>query len=426
MPAIIEFPTLVQHAVEQFGAIFANEPERRHFAEYLTGLLVAEKKTVSGINAEFAQTTDQSCLNRWITEVNWDAEKLNRQRLAWLQRDPQTRYVPSGVIPIDNTLVDHAGKLIEDVGYFWDHAEQRHKIAHDYLIANYVCPSGKHYALDFRRFRKRADCEAEWARLDAQAGGVAAAPAEDQRLATFKSHTVLCCELVDWVVAEQIPGTFAFDRYFTNAPVCNHIAQHERGYVGDLKFNRKVWFRGTELRADEMAAQIPAGDRKKVTRGERTQWYFTKKIWLPEYTHAVRIVILWNQWNGKEPVKILITNHTHWEVTRVLRGYGQRWTGTETLHRDGKQHLGLGDCQLRSGEGQTRHCYLVLLVHSLLVAQLRQGRVRAWAHETLTTIGEACRAVLRETLGKTISWAIERATLDGWQPERIKTHLQLA
>jgi DDE family transposase len=280
--------------------------------------------------------------------------------------------------------------------------------------------------LEFRRFRKRADCEVERSRLDAQPGGFAAAPGEAQRLATFKSHTVLCCELVDWVVAQQIPGTFAFDSYFTNAPVCNHIAGHERAYVGDLKLNRKVWFRGTELRADERAAQIPVGDRKKVTVGERTQWYFTKKMWLPEYTHAVRVVILWNQWNGKEPVKILLTTQPQWEVSRVLRGYGQRWTGTETLHRDGKQHLGVGDCQLRSGAGQTRHFYLVLLVHSLLVAQLRQGRARAWATETLTTIGAACRAVLRETLGKTISWALERATLDGWQPTRIKAHLQLA
>src|SRR5262245_2147457 len=82
MPAIIEFPTIVEHAVEQFGAVFANAPERRHFAEYLTGLLVAEKKKVSGLNAEFAQTTAQSCLNRWITEVDWDAAKLNAQRLA--------------------------------------------------------------------------------------------------------------------------------------------------------------------------------------------------------------------------------------------------------------------------------------------------------------------------------------------------------
>ncbi|HMV85389.1 MAG TPA: IS701 family transposase [Blastocatellia bacterium] len=425
MPGIIEFPTIVQQAVNQFGSIFNNEPERRHFAEYLTGLLVAEKKNVSGINAEFAQTTDQSCLNRWITEVDWDEVELNRQRLAWLQQDPQTRYADSGVIPIDNTLVDHAGKLIEDVGYYWDHAEQRHKIAYDYLIVNYVCPSGKHYALDFRRFRKRADCEAELARVAAQPGGFAAATEKEQRLATFKSHTVLCCELVDWVVAEKIPGTFSFDSYFTNAPICNWIARHERGYVGDLKFNRKVWFRGIEMRADEMAAEIPFEARKKVTIGSRTQWYFTKKIWLPDYTHAVRVVILWNHWNGKEAAKILITNQTHWEVTRVLRGYGQRWTGTETLHRDGKQHLGLGDCQLRSGEGQTRHFYLVLLVHSLLVSQLRQGRARAWATETLTTIGEACRAVLRETLGKTVSWAIERATLDGWQPNTIKAHLNL-
>lgn len=426
MPGIIEFPTIVQQAVEQFGSVFANEPERRHLGEYLTGLLVAERKNVSGINAEFAQTTDQSCLNRWITEVDWDADRLNRQRLAWLQQDPQTRYSPSGVIAIDNTLVDHSGKLIEDVGYYWDHAEQRHKIAHDYLIANYVCASGKHYALEFRRFRKRADCEAEQARLESQPGGMEAATEEEKQLASFKSHTVLCCELVDWVVAEDIPGAFTFDSYFTNAPVCNHIHQHSRAYVGDLKFNRKVIFRGQQMRADEMAAQIPFDARKKVSIGKRTQWYFTKKIRLPDYTHAVRVVILWKNQDDKEPAKILITNQTHWEVTRVLRGYGQRWTGTETLHRDGKQHLGLGDCQLRSGEGQTRHFYLVLLVHSLLVAQLRQGRVHAWATETLTTIGEACRAVLRETLGKTISWAIERATLDGWQPNRIKAHLGLA
>ena len=146
-------------------------------------------------------------------------------------------------------------------------------------------------------------------------------------------------ELVDWVVERQIPGAFAFDSYFTNAAVCNHIAQHARAYVGDLKFNRKVWFRGDELRADEMAAQIPAGSPQEGDHRRRTQWYFTKTIWLPEYTHAVRVVILWNQWNGKDPVKILITNQPHWDVTRVLRGYGHRWTGTETLHRDGKQHF---------------------------------------------------------------------------------------
>ena len=47
------------------------------------------------------------------------------------------------------------------------------------------------------------------------------------------------------------------------------------------------------------------------------------------------------------------------------------------------------------------------------MAELRQSRARDWVYTKLTTIGEACRAVLRETLGKTLTWAIERATEEG-------------
>ena len=109
MPAIVEFPTVVKESLEQFGHLFANEPERVHFAEYLTGLMVAYHKNVSAINREFAATTDQSCLNRWVTEADWDAERLNHERLAWLQKEPSTRYSAQGVIPIDNVLVEHSG-----------------------------------------------------------------------------------------------------------------------------------------------------------------------------------------------------------------------------------------------------------------------------------------------------------------------------
>jgi hypothetical protein len=34
-----------------------------------------------------------------------------------------------------------------------------------------------------------------------------------------------------------------------NAPVCNRIAEHSRAYVGDLKFNRKMIFRGALAKA---------------------------------------------------------------------------------------------------------------------------------------------------------------------------------
>ena len=55
----------------------------------------------------------------------------------------------------------------------------------------------------------------------------------------------------------------------------------------------------------------------------------------------------------------------------------------------------MGECQLRDGQGQTRHMYLVMLAYSLLVNQLRADRASEWALCRLTTIGEACRA-LRE------------------------------
>ena len=136
MPAMVDFPTIVQEALTVFGEGFDTEAARRHCAESLTGLMVAERKPVSGSNREFALTTDQSCLNRWLTEVQWAVQALNDKRLAWLQPAPQTRYSVRGVMASDNTLGNHEGKRIEDVGWFWDHAEQRHVMAHDDLIAN--------------------------------------------------------------------------------------------------------------------------------------------------------------------------------------------------------------------------------------------------------------------------------------------------
>lgn len=86
MPAIVDFPDLVHQQVAQYRDLFANEPERRQCAEYLTGFYVAERKNGSGINRAVAVTTDQSCLNRWLTEVAGDGSKRNARRLELLQR----------------------------------------------------------------------------------------------------------------------------------------------------------------------------------------------------------------------------------------------------------------------------------------------------------------------------------------------------
>ena len=140
------------------------------------------------------------------------------------------------------------------------------------------------------------------------------------------------------------------------------------------------------MRADEVAAQIPPENRKPFRRGRKQQWYFTVTLHIPGVNHKVRIVVIWDKKRDKQPCKILVTNRVGWKVVRILLVYRYRWTGTETFHRDGKQELGMGDCQLRDGQGQTRHMYLVMLAYTLLMDQLGQNRAKKWALRKLTTI----------------------------------------
>ena len=360
MPGIVEFPQVVQDAVAQYGDLFANECQRRHFAEYLTGLMVAERKTVLG-NQPRVRPDHRSVLPQPVPHRGRVGRPEPSTNDDWseLQKDPSTRYSDQGVIPIDNTLIDRDGLLIPDAGWFWDHAEERNKIAQDYLFVNYVCTSGKHYPLEFRLFRKQEICEA--------------------LKEPFRNHTVLCCELIDWVCERKIPGDFAMDCYFTSAEILNHIHGKQdrfgrpRGYVGDLKSNRKLEWKGQIIKANDLAASIPPRIARRCGSGQTAVVLHGDGADPRREAQGADRDPLAVSGTMTEPCKILVTNRITWEVSRIVRVYRHRWTGTETFHRDGKQQLGMGDCQLRDAQGQTRHMYLVMLAYSLLDEPIAAG-----------------------------------------------------
>ena len=378
--------------------MFKNNPQRKHLANYLTGLMIAKNKTITGMTSELTNASDQSCLNRFLTEVEWDENAVNEARIDWLQQFDDTRFHDRGVIGLDDVLIDKTGKFIKDSGTFWDHSEQRYKHAQDLILINYLHPhSGKRYPLEFRRSKKAGQCV--WTGEQ------------------FKKMTELSMELIDWCHEKGVKGTFTFDSFYTCAEIQNHIHDLKnadgtnRGYVGDLKFNRKIIFKGVEQQAVEFAHTIPPEDRKPVTVDGMKQWYLSVCVKMPNVGHKVRVVILWRYKNDVEPRKILVTNRIHWNAERIIETYRGRWSCTETIHRDGKQELGLGDCQLRGDQGQTRHVYMVFLAYSLLVRELDKTSVSDWAFVKLTTIGESCRALLRDSIRTMIGWIVDQLDL---------------
>jgi hypothetical protein len=218
MPTIVDVPTLVQEALTVFGDVFDPAPARRHFADYLTGLMVAERTTGSGIHRALVITTDQSGLHRWLTEVSGEVQTRNDRRREWLQRDPQTRDRPRGVIALANTLVAHEGQRIADVGWCWAHADERSVIAHDSLMATYVGPSGAHSRMAWKRCKQREACAA----------------------GECKDHPPRCLAWIEDAGARGLPGAFTCECSCPSATVLNHMQSQQRAEVGALKLHRHV------------------------------------------------------------------------------------------------------------------------------------------------------------------------------------------
>ncbi|MFX0207064.1 MAG: transposase [Candidatus Hodarchaeota archaeon] len=96
----------------------------------------------------------------------------------------------------------------------------------------------------------------------------------------------------------------------------------------------------------------------------------------------VRFVISRNE-EGK--YIFLVTDHLRLPMVEVVRRYDLRWD-IECYFLDAKQHLGLGEYQMRSLQGIVRHLYTVMIACILLV-QLKLSLAEAQACET---IGKLC------------------------------------
>jgi hypothetical protein len=231
--------------------------------------------------------------------------------------------------------------------------------------------------------------------------------------------TELSIERIDWCHEKGVLGTFTFDRFYASAEMLNPIAGlnnadgTHHGYVADLKFHRKVVFKGVEQQVVECAKTIPPKDRKQVVSSDGTkQWCLSVCVTMLHVRRKVRIVILWRYKNDAAPRKILVTNRIFWNAERIVETYRGRGTGTGSvpLHRSWLMLTSFDSPwqAARPKGGEATAMQRATLPYRLWMRERDQTRVSGWTSVKQTTIGEGGRAMLRESVSTMIGWVIDR------------------
>src|SRR3989338_798874 len=169
--------------------------------------------------------------------------------------------------------------------------------------------------------------------------------------------------------------------------------------IQDLRARRLKYILGTRV-----TNNISIGGKKRISIGEHLQTLtdldFKRHIIEEEvyYLYTVDVsergvgkekLLISYKDGDEEEIRINVTNLLQHSDESILRFLLKRWK-IETWHRDGKQHLGLEDYQVRKFGAMQKVVCAILVAYTQLIL-MREDRLLKPLMRVLGTIGEGCR-----------------------------------
>jgi hypothetical protein len=418
---IVTYPSIVTMHSVPFGRLLS-APQRVHFQRYLTGLLVSDNVTVTGINALFVERKDQSALNRFLTAAPWSVTSLNEARIQMMRQKLLAAQPRQGCLVIDDTLAHKYGPCMAGVGEFYDHSQGRVTLAQDVVTTFLVMDDG-HFPVDlalyyqFRAVRERAALQAQATAALAQGDLTAlrsylvALLDYKRRRDGFRTKLVLAAQLVDQAVERQLPFTLVlFDAWFLDKTLIARIERTGKAWIGECKSDRIIFVAKERLSVAAFCQRVPATSYHSVTVGETTYWAFSKVVRMSTLGKVRLTFSFDNPALSGEP-RYLVTRQLHWNASSILNSYDKR-RQTEPFYRAEKHDLGFEACQLRDEQGTIRHWYLTFLAYSFCQLEIALSRQGKGAKASLETVGDCCRQA-NDELVRALVWWISRRIEQG-------------
>jgi hypothetical protein len=328
--------------LNRFRCCFS-KPQWNHFNTYMHGLLLGERgeKNIQDIADNQLQGRHQSSLNRFLTRPKWNVRKVNALRLQYSLSNRS-----GGVLIVDDTIIEKSGKQMDGVGFLFDHCKGKSVRCHDIVSSFYHNSDGVHVPLYFTPYVK----EEHATRLDIW----------------FKTKIQIALDLIRKSLMHITPEVVVFDAWYMSKELVDFLNCRGLVWVSQAKSNRLVQVDDTWISVSMYAKSLSKQEFvriDKVVDEQRFKWIYETTM-VMKNIGLVKLVVLRQRKNSKT-CTFLVSNDTDLDGLQVLEYYKKRWA-IEVFYRDCKQHLGMGEYQVRRLDAVVIHLHLVVLAYTLL------------------------------------------------------------
>lgn len=341
---------------------FARSEPRERVLAYVQGLLAPLERKNSWTLAERAGETIPDGMQRLLAYADWDADAV---------RDDIRDYVvehlgdPGGVLVVDETGFLKKGTKSAGVARQYSGTAGRIENCQIGVFLGYATPAGRTF-LDRELYLPKTWAEDRERRTEARVG-------EEVEFATKPE---LAMAMIARALDAQVPAGWVTgdEVYGQHSRLRRMLEERQMPYVMAVPVNQRVIARRNgkvrELRADALAAQLPAQAWKKISagagsKGPREYHWARAEIRPLEDTRSYWLLVRRSLSDPDDLAYYLCHGPERAPLRELVRVAGARWAIEETF-QTAKGQVGLDQYQVRRYDSWYRHITLAMLAHAFL------------------------------------------------------------
>jgi hypothetical protein len=354
-------------------------PQYKNFRDFVLGLIVSDNKTVQEINDCFGRV-DQSSLNRFLTCSEWDSTKINNKRISQIKSHHRLK---RGIFICDPTFLKKFGKMMEYANYHYNGMTKKEEWGY-FLVNSFFTDGHVEFPICADFYLRKEDAD------------------EDH---PFKTIREICLEQIDYAMKRMPIWLFIADAGLYADFLIQDIRSRGLKYILGTRVTNNISIMGGKRISIEKYMQTLTDDDFKlhILDGEA---YFLHTVEVSERNVGKEKLLISYKVGDEGEIRINVTNLMQHSDRSLLCLLLKRWK-IETWHRDGKQHLGLEDCQMRKFDAIQKVVCVILVAYTQLIL-MKEDCLLKPLNRILKTIGEGCR-YLRLIALKGILWLKQKA-----------------